>query len=130
MAVSLTRPRDIQWAVILVLINAVGGFIATFALPDVDDRGTFIVVGGIISLVLLATAWFLWQGNRWGSIAAIVANALNILLCIPAFFDPDPASLAVGAAVSMVLSIGTIFFALTPSARAFWNTRAAVPATA
>lgn len=87
MAAVQARPREIQWAVWLVLINAVGGFLASLFWPDIEDRGAFIVVGGIISLVLLVTAWFLWQGNRWGSIAAVVANALNVLLSFPAFFD-------------------------------------------
>lgn len=124
------RPRDIQWAVILAVINAVGGFIATLVWPDVEDRGTFIAVGAVITLVLLVTAWFLWNGNRWGSIAAIVANVLNVLLSVPFFFDDtQPRSLAFGAVASILLGIGTVVFALTPAARAFWNRRVA-PAAA
>ena len=87
MAMSSLRPREIQWAVWLVVINAVGGFLASLFWPDIEDRGTFIIVGAVLAAVLLVTAWFLWQGNRWGSIAAIVANGLNILLSVPAFFD-------------------------------------------
>lgn len=82
----------------------------------------------VFGLVMVATAWFLWNGNRWGSIVAIVAQVLNILLAIPWFFDPDPKSLVIGVVVTIVLSGAALWFALSPESRAYWDRRASVAA--
>jgi len=118
---SAARPREIDVAVVLAVINAVGGLLVAIAWPDIEDRGVFLVVSAVFSAILLVTAWFLWSGRRWGAIAAIAANALNILLAIPAFFASEPRSLAIGAAISIALSAGTIVLALMPAGRAYWK---------
>ena len=117
-----TRPREIDWAVWLAVINAVGGLLAAAFWPDIEDRGVFIAVSAVFSAAMLITAWFLRAGSRWGSIAAIVVNVLNILLAIPAFFDgTEPRSLGFGAAVSILLSVGTIALTLTAAGRSYWK---------
>jgi hypothetical protein len=123
MPAAATRPDPIKWAVILIAVNAIGGLIFSLALPDVDDRGTFIAVSTVFTVVMLVTGWFLWNGSRWGSIAALVVQALNILLAIPALFQADPKGMIPGALVSILLSIAAIVLALRPDARAYWRGR-------
>jgi hypothetical protein len=117
---SETRPRPILYAVVLMVINAVGGPLFGALAPDVDDRGTVIVVRSVLGLIMLAVAAWLWMGSRWGAWASIAINVFNILLAIPAYFAADGVFMA-GATISILLSLGTIWFIWTPEAKAFWK---------
>jgi hypothetical protein len=99
------------------------------AWPDLDDRGTVVAVSTVAGLLMLAAAYYLWNGNRWGAIATLVLNILNILLGIPAFFDVSTGGFVVGAATAIVLSLATIALVLMPVSRAFWNGGSPVAAT-
>lgn len=70
---------------------------------------------------MVLAAYFLWNGNKWGAIATLVLNGLNVLAAVPGFFDPEPTSLVVGVIVTIVLSVATIVLLLMPISRAFWN---------
>jgi hypothetical protein len=124
--VASDRPSAVQWAVVIAVINAVGGAIFSAAWPDLDDRGTVITVSTVAGLLMLAAAYFLWNGNRWGAIATIALNVLNILAGIPAFFDTSTDGFVVGAATSIVLSLAIIALVMMPVSRAFWNRERAV----
>ncbi len=119
------RPTFVKWAVVLIAINAVGGVVSTAFWPDIEDRATVLTVSSIISVVLLVTAWFVWNGNRWGTIAAIVANGLNALLAVPGYFNADPKSIVVGVSMTIVLSAATIALLAMPESRKYWNGRGA-----
>lgn len=122
---TLKQPREVVWAVLLSVVNAVGGVIYTIAWPDLDDRGTVMTVSIVLAVLLLAASWFTWNGVRRGAIALLVVNAVNVLLTIPAFFaDLDGASIA-GAVVSLVLSAGAIAALWMAPARAYWDRKAA-----
>jgi hypothetical protein len=105
---------------VLSVINGVGGVIFTAAWPDLEDRARALLVSIVIGTLLVTTAWFLSNGNRWGAIAALVLNALNILLAIPEYFDPQMAFI-VGGTITVTLSALTLGLALSPGARAFWS---------
>jgi hypothetical protein len=104
----------------------VGGVIFSAAWPDLDDRGTVITVSTVAGLLMLAAAYFLWSGNRWGAIATIALNVLNILAGIPSFFDTSADGFVVGAATSIVLSLAIIALVMMPVSRAFWSRERAV----
>ena len=122
-------PAPVRWAIILTVINAVGGLLLVFVLPDLEDRGTMIVVGSIITAVLLAACWFAATAPRWGGIALVVVNALNVVLMLSFFADPGEALLGVSATVSILLGLAAIALLFLPEARAHRRTSAA-PATA
>jgi hypothetical protein len=113
-------PRPVVFAVVLTLINAVGGVLFTAFWPDLTDRSTVVGVSIVFGVVLIGFALWLRMGSRWGAIGTIVVNTLNILLGLPAFFESD-AGFVIGASISIVLSALTIFFVLRPEARAFWQ---------
>jgi hypothetical protein len=117
------KPKAIQIAVILTVINGVAGLLFALFWPDIKDRGTFIAVSVVFTVIMLVAAWLLLSGLRWGAIVALVIQVLNILVSLPGFIDPDPVAIAYGAAVSIVLSLGTLWFAWKPEARAYWNKR-------
>jgi hypothetical protein len=113
-------PRPVVWAVGLTVFNAVVGFLFSAAWPDLDDRGTIIVVGSVITAVMLLTSWLVWRGLKWGGIAFIVINALNALLAIPGLFEGE-AAFAIGGVISAVLSVASIVLVLRPEAKAYWQ---------
>jgi hypothetical protein len=113
-------PRPVVWAVGLTVFNAVVGFLFSAAWPDLDDRGTIIVVGSVITAVMLLTSWLVWRGLKWGGIAFIVINALNALLAIPALFEGEVA-FAIGGLISAALSVAAIVFVLRPEAKPYWH---------
>jgi hypothetical protein len=112
------RPQFILWATILIAVNAIGGVLFSTLWPDLDDRGTVVSVSIVIAAIMLVTAWFLWNGNRWGTIAAIVVQALNMLLALPGFSESD---MIAGVLITLLLSVATIVLVLLPESRAFWN---------
>lgn len=118
---SSGRPTFVTWATVLIVINAVGGLLFTALWPDLSERGTVFTVSCVFAALFLLSAWFLWNGNRWGAIGAIVINVLNILLAIPGLFDPDEKGFIVGASISIVLSLATIVLLVMPESRAYWN---------
>jgi hypothetical protein len=113
-------PRPVVWAVGLTVFNAVAGVLFSAAWPDLDDRGTMIVVGSVISLIMLAGAWLVWRGLKRGGIAFIVINALNALLAIPGLFEGE-AAFAIGGVISAVLSVASIVLILRPEAKPYWQ---------
>ena len=117
------RPTAVVWAAALSVINGVGGFIFSAAWPDVDERATTVVVSGIVAAIMIAVAWWLLGGARWGAIATVAVNAFVILLGVPAYFSDVGAAVIIGATISIVLSALTIWFLFTPAAREFWNSR-------
>ena len=114
------RPTAVVWAFALSIINGVGGVIFTAAWPDLEDRSTVLPVSIVIAALLIAAAWFLYNGNRWGAFATLVLNAFNILLAIPGYFDSD-VGFIVGGTITIILSALTLALVLSPGARAFWG---------
>lgn len=121
-----TRPQPVVAAVVLIAVNAIGGVIASAAWLDIEDRGSLVIGSLVLAALLLIPAWFLWQGKKWGAYAAIATNALNILATVPFFFEPEPASLAIPAGISVALGVAAIVLIWQPSARAFWDRRRAI----
>ena len=118
------RPMPVVWAVALTLVGAVGGILATAFWPDLEDRGFVLTVSVVAAVLLSIAAYFLWQGNFWGGIAVIALNALNILSCVPGYFDDTgPDSLVIVLTLAIVLSAGAIVAALVPGAREYWKRR-------
>jgi hypothetical protein len=113
-------PRPVVWAVGLTGFNAVVGFLFRAAWRVLDDRGTIIGVGSVITAVMLLTSWLVWRGLKWGGIAFIVINALNALLAIPALFEGEVA-FAIGGLISAALSVAAIVFVLRPEAKPHWQ---------
>jgi hypothetical protein len=113
-------PRPVVWAVGLTVFNAVVGFLFSAAWPDLDDRGTIIVVGSVLTVIMLAASWLVWRGLKWGGIAFIVINALNALLAIPGLFEGEVA-FAVGGIISAALSVASIVLILRPDAKPYWQ---------
>ena len=50
----------------------------------------------------------------------VLLNVLNILASVPAYFEAD-SEFMIGGTASIVLSVVTIAFLLSPTARAFWS---------
>lgn len=113
-------PRPVTWAAGLTVFNAVVGFLFGALWPDLDDRGTVLVVGGVLALLMLGASYLFWRATRWGGQAFIAINALNILLALPAPFQGEVA-FAVGGIVSGLLSVAAIVLALRPEAKAHWR---------
>jgi len=122
-------PRPVSWAAGLTVFNAAAGFLFTVLWPDLDDRATVIVVGGVLALIMLAATYLFWRAVRWGGQAFIAVNVLNVLLALPAPFQGEVA-FAVGGVVSALLSIAAIVLALRPEARAHWRQQAGALARA
>ena len=123
------RPAFVQWAVILTVINAVGGVVFSALWPDLEDRGTVLSVSIVVAVLMLAAAYFLWNGKRWGGWAVIVLNVLNIISALPAYFVDDADDMVVGATISIALSLATLVLLWMPEARAYWNGRERALAT-
>ena len=121
-----TLPKPVTWALGLTIFNAVVGWVFSLAWPDLDDRGTIIVVGTVLTVLMLGGCLWLANGAKWGAIAFIVANAINALLALPGFTQGDVA-FAVAGAISGLLSVAAIVLVFRPEARAFWQHRS-VPA--
>jgi hypothetical protein len=111
------RPAAILRAVILSSIHAVLGVAVLSLAPDVDDRAQFVVINAVIGVILLAGAAFIWSGNRWGTIAAMVFNGLFFLMAVPELFATDPAALPFFAGAVLILAGCTIGLLMTRSAR-------------
>jgi len=122
-------PAPVRWAIILTAANAIVSLAVVFLIPDLEERGTMIVVGSILSAAFLAACWFAATAPRWGGVALIGVNALNLLLSLPMVVDIDPALLVVGAITSVLPSVAAIALMFFPEARAF-RRASARPATA
>lgn len=120
------RPAAVILAVACSVVNGVGGAIFSATWPDVDERATTVTVSIVVATILIGAAWWLLGGSRWGAIATLAVNAFSVLLAVPAYFTGQNAAFIVGATISLVLSVLTIWFVLTPSARAYWGQRASV----
>ena len=95
-------PRPVIWAAALTVFNAVVGFAVAAVWPDIDDRGTLIVVGGVLTLLMLGATLWLWRRAKWGGIAFIAINAVNALSALPALFAGDAAFALDFARISQV----------------------------
>jgi hypothetical protein len=124
-----SRPQAVTLAVALTVVNVSFGVISMAVFPDIEDFATVLTVSIVLGALMLAAAWFLWRGARWGAIAAIAVNAFNILIGLPAYFTGQTASFIIAATVSMVLSAGTIAFIYSQSARRFWGAQREPAAT-
>ena len=116
----MNRPQLIQYAVVLIAVLAVGGIAFAAGWPDLDDRDTVLPVSIVAGILMLITAWFVWNGNKWGTIAAIALQGLNILASLPWYADPDPASVTVVVTICIALSVAAIVLLLMPRARGYW----------
>ena len=107
----------VSWPLVLSVLNGVLGVVFAIAWPDLEERGTVIPVSIVLgSLIIGAVLW--WRtGARWGRIAVIVVNSINILLAAPAFFTDQDGSFMLAAGVSVALSAAVIAFVLRPPAR-------------
>ncbi len=115
----LNSPAAVTGALVLSIINGVGGVIFTAAWPGIEDRGTVLPVSIVIGALLIAAAWLLSTGNRWGAIATLILNGLNVLLAIPGYFDAN-VGFMIGGTITIVLSVLTIGLVLSSEARAYW----------
>ncbi|MBX7111546.1 MAG: hypothetical protein K1X87_06840 [Dehalococcoidia bacterium] len=113
-------PRPVIWAAALTVFNAVVGFAVAAVWPDIDDRGTLIVVGGVLTLLMLGATLWLWRRAKWGGIAFIAINAVNALSALPALFAGDAAFAVIGV-ISALLSVAAIVFVLRPEAKPYWS---------
>jgi hypothetical protein len=117
------KPRYILWAVVATVVNAVVGVIFAVAWPDLEDRGTIVVVSIVIAALMVGFSLWLWRGSRWGAIGVLAINAFNILLGLPGYFTGE-GDIMVGITISVVLSVAAIVLLLLPEGRAFWSRRA------
>jgi hypothetical protein len=122
------RPTAIVWALVLTMINAVGG-VAYAAWPGLEDRGTVLIVSLVAAVLRITPAWFLWNGSRWGAVATVLLNILNVLAAIPVFFALDDVRIVFVNIIYIGLGTLTIGLVLSPPARASWNGRDRVLAT-
>lgn len=114
------KPKPVLYALVLSVINGLGGLLFCAIWPDLDDRGTVIVGSLIFAVLMIGFAAWMWAGSRWGGWGTIAVNVISILASIPAYFAGD-AGLEIGGTISLVLSALTIWFVWTPEARAFWR---------
>jgi hypothetical protein len=123
------RPQPVTLAVTCSAINAIAGIIYSAAWPNLDQRGTTLVVSLVLGTIIAGAAWFLWGGARWGAIAVVAVSAFNLLLGLPVYFTGEAASMIVAATFSIVLSALVIAFVFAPSARTFWGSPERAQAT-
>lgn len=114
------KPKPVVYALVLSVINGLGGLALCAVWPDLDDRATVIVVSSVFAVLMIGFAAWLWMGSRWGGWGTIAVNVLSIVAAVPAFFADD-AAFVIGGTISVVLSALTIWFLWTPEARAFWR---------
>jgi hypothetical protein len=110
-------PGTVIGAIALSLAHAAFGLIAISVIPDVEDRGQYIVINAVIAAILVAGAAAIWSGIRKATFAAIGFNALFFLMAVPEVFATDPEGLKYFAAVVLVLAGTTLALLFTPAAR-------------
>lgn len=123
------RPQAISSILALNVVNAVLGVGYGAIWPDVDERGTVVVVSLLFAITTIATALVLLMGMRWAAIGNALFNALSALLAIPGFMQGNGAVFDVLNAVSVLICAVTIALIFSPAARSFWSQRRA-PAAA
>lgn len=114
------RPTPVVAAVALSAISSVVGLAFILTWPDLEDRAIMFGVTLVLTSLLFVALWFLWSGSRWGAVAALMLNALNVLLAVPGFFSGDPGLIAINA-IYTAASMVTVVLLLSATSRAFWG---------
>ena len=71
--------------------------------------------------LMLLTAWLVWEGNHWGTIAAIALQVLSVLASLPWFADMDDAAVGGSVVFFIALSVAPIALLLMRESRTYWR---------
>jgi hypothetical protein len=117
-ATKSNRPATVSAAVLITVILNVVSLPIFILLPGSEDiPDAAIVVGLVVSVISLISAWAMWNLRRWGAIATFVLTLLNMLSALPAFGDP-PSNWVIGAiAVSIPPTIVALVLTAHPTSR-------------
>lgn len=99
-------------AMVIALAEAVGYFRGSGSIAGFNPLGTagwFVIMGAGV----LASAWALWTGRRWGRGIAVFAQLLLLPVAWYMGNGSDQWALAVPVAAAAVLTLGLLF---SPSA--------------
>lgn len=71
-----------------------------------------IMLGFILAIVRIASAYSVWQNQRWSLVVMLLANAIDTLAAIPGiFFAPTP-YLQMSASFGVILGVGLVILCL------------------
>lgn len=116
------RPLAVSVALALQVLLSLADIV--LSIPDLtgeaDPEGSpmFIVILGVIIGVLgLITAWGVWQGKRWGMISTVVLRVIDTLATVPGIFFAPTLFLQILCVVGVALSVVVIVLLCLPASR-------------